>query len=773
MKKITAILLLPLVLIHLVSVFTVHGSNEVNVTDALAELDMLFDAKAQLEWKTKLYDPDTGAFYYALSSVKNNGFGPTLEATAVVNFKYNIAPDEIGEKAGKWVQSLQDPETGYFIEPEYNLNSVPLSKKGRDLTWALNILSKCEMKPLYKTPAERVGGTTTVKTRKTEGQTEEFLTSLDNALEWLETNFDWETSRGMWSAGNTLDGYFPMMEQLGYAKPVLEFIASKQNPQTGMWGPELSYEAVSGAAKFSGMFSKDVMSYPNLDKLYESVTELMHTDTPENIVQTYNLVYTMYKAKETYDETDLPEGLPLKLEEILPDVIKEATYQLSLYKKPDGVFGYALNKGQPTSQGVSVSLGVNEGDVNGNSMALTTRNYLYRLAGRYAPALYDDEEWIRRVSEKAPITEPYVKIENMIANLFEPFNDAQIKDGVPYVSDVDDYWAVDSHTKATAVTNYEIVSDPDDYDNKVLKVNKTKDAYDGDTPFLSGLRHVDTIYIAKNPSSFSVFFKFRLEPTLSGNIAITNGQLNEIILSPKAEGFTLGHRKMSSSSTTMANLSYGIWYKYRCDVRVSGDVCYQDFYIDDTKIGSLTLTEADKTINNPTTTYVSKSLADSDGTYWEIYGTIKSRYTIYVDDIGVDFTNAPVSKYNWKTGNNVAKKPVEIIEFSFIQNGNRMEESVSPGDVTAYVNLTNFGKTVNAKLILAQYCDNMLVGVKTEEFEIESASWPYYPQEFSTQLTAVTCDVAGKHKLKAFFWDGCINPFVKYLEICIMPQNVK
>ena len=77
-----------------------------------------------LDWIAELYDPETGGFYNAVSGAKSTEYYPSGEATCFalstldsLGISYNSIPDDLREKFVGFLQSIQDPETGYFVEP--------------------------------------------------------------------------------------------------------------------------------------------------------------------------------------------------------------------------------------------------------------------------------------------------------------------------------------------------------------------------------------------------------------------------------------------------------------------------------------------------------------------------------------------------------------------------------------------------------------------------------------------------------------------------------
>lgn len=379
-----------------------------NIGKALREMDWFFDGKAIIRWHADLYNPASGAFYYALSSARSPEFGPHLESTwQVLGANWATMSEKLQRRAGRWVQSLQDPATGFFCEPECGIANASLSKLGRDQGSANRLLKAVGMEPLYQTASQRQAEAAAQEAKNgtdpKEGQP--YLRSKKALMQWLDS-MEWSTGRGCWSAGNTLDATAGMIAAAGYRSEVRDYILQRQNQETGMWGPDISWESVGGAAKFSMMgYFDEECPYPRIERLMDSVLSLMEMGNSVEGAAVANVPTTMHLGLQSYRRKDgkLPETLQNKLDGMLSRLIQGMTREIMRYKKPDGGFGYQAKGGQATSQGMRVSLGLNESDVNGTILQLGTRMRLYQLAGLEEPPLWDEKERIALIAEKASV----------------------------------------------------------------------------------------------------------------------------------------------------------------------------------------------------------------------------------------------------------------------------------------------------------------------------------------------------------------------------------
>ena len=356
-----------------------------------------------LTWLASLYDAESGGFYYSISARDTDGFLPDLESTyqAVYLLQQggmygsgpvptDIMPKIIADKFSEYAISLQSEKDGYFYHPQWGEN-VATSRKARDLMWARGLINKFGGSPKYLYPEQRIA-----ELKKTEegadtaeednNGVEERFTSEKKFREYLES-LDFEVNG--WGAGNTLVCQQVQIKAAGFSEMVVDYLAEKQNKETGLWGTGLSYANTNAAMKISGWFSSNYMPYPNLDKMVESVIYIVKNENlPIYITDVWNPIVAINQAKASH--ADFSPQLRSKLDESLAEVIRISVDNAKLFKKLDGAFGYNRLTGQKSSQGAIVSTGVNESDVNATLAAcVSMRASLYSLAGVKAPPIYD------------------------------------------------------------------------------------------------------------------------------------------------------------------------------------------------------------------------------------------------------------------------------------------------------------------------------------------------------------------------------------------------
>lgn len=168
-----------------------------------------------------------------------------------------------------YIQSLQDPETGFFRDPLFEevfpRRDDPqelLKLRRANAKWGKLALNRLGSEPTYPFYSTGSGG---------EPEPDSVLAMIKNG--------DWSQPWGIGShaaqavrelfflADNGREEYFP------YVKEGMEIILSHQNPETGMWGGTdvPLHQAISGALKVIGCFQFSLgFTFPYLDKLADS-----------------------------------------------------------------------------------------------------------------------------------------------------------------------------------------------------------------------------------------------------------------------------------------------------------------------------------------------------------------------------------------------------------------------------------------------------------------------------------------------------------------------
>lgn len=362
-----------------------------SAADALRRL-YDFYGKDWLDWLASLYDAKTGFFYYADSARDNDGFLPDCESACqtlgivsyagmMEHYNYNYVeayPKRMRDACTSYIKSLQSDEDGYFYHPQWG-NKIGSSRRGRDISQCLTMLSNFGEKPLYPTAMERLAEIAAGKSDK-EAPLPEHLLSREAMLLYLEKL---DVNHYSHSAGHNLSSQTAQIVAAGLGDFVADYIEARQNPETGLWEEEANYSSLSGVIKLSALLSGLGRRIKYGDKIIESGVKVVMSDVdPSVIIYVFNpwggLGAAVSSAAKVYDDClaageSLPYDMPAirkSLYDRLPDMIDKTIEKLKKFRKPDGSFSYEQHRSSPTTQGVPVSLGLYEGDVNGLACAM-------------------------------------------------------------------------------------------------------------------------------------------------------------------------------------------------------------------------------------------------------------------------------------------------------------------------------------------------------------------------------------------------------------------
>lgn len=371
------------------SVYCTDGGKAVSkeIHTALSRFDDICTPDV-LEWLASLYDPEIGGFYYSLSARDYEGFLPDLESTSQVltlmresgMIPHGTLADDaflpaIRDKIGGFARELQSEADGYFYHPQWGTD-ISVSRRERDLSWARAILSTCGMKPKYLLPAERLS----------EASLMSFTNYTDEAeFEAYLNSLDFTTGEKAYASANELASSVNTIKSAGMMAKTIEFLKSKQDPNTGLWGypGEVSRNAVNAAMKASSYFCASTgEEYPYFDKMVDSVIYTVENESPNTASALWNPAILWEHAIDSLGGSADNGDSIKKIEQFLPTLINSICDDAMLFKKSDGGFSYYKDKSIKTSQGTEVSLGLAEGDVNATLLCTERiRNSCYALAG--------------------------------------------------------------------------------------------------------------------------------------------------------------------------------------------------------------------------------------------------------------------------------------------------------------------------------------------------------------------------------------------------------
>ena len=366
------------------------------LVEALKRLNILV-GEDQLDYFYELYDPKTGGFYYSLSSRDSEEMTPFSEGTCFVQEALTeggmTLPDWYKEKVGKWIYDHQDESDGFFYEDLWGkITSGP--RLNRDLMYSKIILKRCGLTPKYALPEERI---------KSEGVESnatlpEYLQSEEKMKDYLDS-LDW-SQKSIWSTGQKLSTSGTLLKAAGLYDFTREYIASKQNPETGLFGDGFGWMNTNGSMKLSAFFTNPEHPYPNPELAIESVKKLYAGDEPPTGATFIWNPFVLLSRIIGYAGEN-KERLRSLLYDAGADIVNRAIDCALLLKRDDGGFAGSLTKGSKFQQGYLYGHGLRwESDLDGTLIAgQRLYDFIYTVFGVKAPNDYyaakNDEFWER------------------------------------------------------------------------------------------------------------------------------------------------------------------------------------------------------------------------------------------------------------------------------------------------------------------------------------------------------------------------------------------
>ena len=373
-----------------------------NLRDALKRCDELVDDK-QLDYLYDLYDPETGGFYFSISSRDAEEMTPFGEGTndchGILCAGGMVFPDWYKEKIGSWVREHQDESDGFFYEPLWGkITSGP--RLHRDLTANVAILNRCGMQPKYPLPIERLEKNEKVETIP------EYLSSEKALIDYMDS-LDW-SSKSIWATGQRLTVEVPIMKANGIFETAHRYVIEKQNKETGLWAEGLGWMNTNGSMKLTGFFTDAEHPYPNIEKMLGSVLELFKTGiAPQAPTWIWNPFVLIARAMETCSAENA-EKYRTMLYDSGADIVNYAIDCAQKFRRADGGFASTGSRAIFRAQGYLFGYGLaNESDTDGTMIAgHLMRLMIHKAFGITPPAVhYKDkaDAFFERLKSKSPI----------------------------------------------------------------------------------------------------------------------------------------------------------------------------------------------------------------------------------------------------------------------------------------------------------------------------------------------------------------------------------
>ena len=372
-------------------------------------------------WLANLYDPVTGGFYYSNSARNNEGYLPDLESTAdaislvkaiLVDYSGSLTDyfgEEISAKFISFVNNMQAADNGYFYHPQWPRTAIDKNtiRRSRDLMSALNILSDFGGRPVYNTPngvfgqggviassllvrpLNNANATVAVSSliieddiyipshMLTEDSFKSYLSTLNMSASALDCAKTLSSQLAQISFRDS------QLEESGesyrLSKTIVNWLNSKQNAKTGLWGVsetlnsdcfKAQYEVItiynslgerlSKAELIIGMLSDCIMAEPddnlNVNDIADAWAALSAISENLNMFSSENSEASVNLSRLNSNIVELLKSTRLKLAELVRD---------------DGSFKASVGMGTGKSYGMPIaSSTADEGNISATLSAI-------------------------------------------------------------------------------------------------------------------------------------------------------------------------------------------------------------------------------------------------------------------------------------------------------------------------------------------------------------------------------------------------------------------
>ncbi len=401
---------------------------------ALETFYSVYDGEKLIRWWASLYDPAEHGFYYSVSARDTEGFHPDMESTMqvctkVLNFYADdmtaIVNGEMREGIIDFYRSRQDKETGYFFHPQFTReeSTANVMRYTRDQDWSVNMLRYLHSSPLYPTALDRAKDKKEEKT-----DTRAWEPTEEGVRKYIAERFAEKNTEG-WA--NALQTQCSAFEAAGMLGTVLDVLDETVNPEYGLWvsgydetidryfdfrtphQPETPYGVFTNAFKIVTMYSRGKRPVPYFENLVKNAIRTIESEAESaRITYVFNPWAALGHLRMNlvnYGTPDMVVRYDAIIRENAVAMVKSSIHAMDPYRMEDGSFSFLPGRSAPVIYGTTVSLGVCEGDVNGNNLAVSFGAHICETMGYDTPIpIFTREDWqlFRRLIENAP---PIVK----------------------------------------------------------------------------------------------------------------------------------------------------------------------------------------------------------------------------------------------------------------------------------------------------------------------------------------------------------------------------
>lgn len=579
------------------------------LVNALKELYGMYSDDMIL-WLADLYDPAVGGFYYSNSARDTEGYLPDVDSTYQVlallsgsgAFTSNDQlPEHIQNQIVTWVKGLQH-SNGYFYHPQWGVSLTDLqdSRRSRDLSRAISVLSWFGAKPTYDTPTGTKGdgiladGTPVAFSGLTEPLTSSVVTAVSKIIAaesssvavpshlkdkesfeaWLA---DKDINKDSYSIGS---GIVAQISEIKYRDKVLKEGGAdysicdilinwfnEHQYENGLWEERVTENSVNGLMKIAGCYSNIGTPIPRAELGAAAAMDyILNGEVNGGIVGVFNPWSALSRIQGSMENDSDPEiiesaqRIRALVTEYAVDGIKATAKKLADFAKLDGSYSYTKSGSASTSQGVPIAVpGSNEGDVNAALLGSNdVVNSIYNALGisdHFVPFYtYTDMKvfgW--RICE----LEPVIKDDNIVGEVATVTFDDDAADMAP--SSVD-------YSLSSTSGYMKIIEDPrEDRNGNVLYLTSSSGGKDLITIPASNLTSSPSRYVFEADFCIDYLSGYSVQIFLSNSYMITFQAKNGKVDVVEASSNTASLAKTQALKITP---NYGEWFNLRVEYYV-------------------------------------------------------------------------------------------------------------------------------------------------------------------------------------------------------------
>lgn len=351
--------------------------NNDTIDRTLQEMDLLFSNF--YAWLAGQYDMESGGFYYARSSRTVPGWTPDIESSAqalnilVRSGLTDAMPQPMRRAMTAFFQGKQEPGSGYFYDADPSMRQDAVMVN-RALGYCTNALKRLGSRPLYPLPSAH---------RKLP----DFMHTPAGFAEWLKgislvsswRGCDYLSSCAMFLIQLTDE------ERIPYKEALFSYLASIQDPETGLWGEGCLYIRISGTFKLNILYERMGERLPHGDRIYRTLLHCLRSDEALDMCWIRNPIDLLSSGIAEIQPEDLDEIIAITYANMHRLLREDGGFSRELKHSPPAPNVAQVKEGEwypDIPQAVPIGLGWVEGDMNAATQALLIRHSCYALSGR-------------------------------------------------------------------------------------------------------------------------------------------------------------------------------------------------------------------------------------------------------------------------------------------------------------------------------------------------------------------------------------------------------